>query len=142
MKTYELKKEEIIRKWHFLDATDQVMGRLACKVARLLIGKNKVQYTPHVDGGDHVIVLNCKKVRITGHKKETKTYHHHSGYIGGLKKVTYEQMLEKHPGRILEHAVQRMLPKTKIGKRMFSRLRAYEGEAHPHQAQQPKKATH
>lgn len=130
-------KNDIQRTWYVLDAQDAVLGRLASKAAQLLMGKNKPTYTPFIDTGDHVIVINAEKVRLTGNKEEDKMYRRHSGYPGGLKEVVAKRMRETRPHRMIELAVQGMLPKNKIGKQMYRKLNVYAGSKHPHQAQQP-----
>jgi len=137
MKTDFPSKSEIARKWHVLDAENVVLGRLASKVAMLLMGKHKATYTPFLDTGDHVIVINAGKVRLTGNKEEQKYYRHHSGYPGGLKEVQASKMRATRPVKIVELAVQGMLPKNKLGKQMYRKLNVYAGDKHPHQAQQP-----
>ena len=139
MSTYMAKKEEVERNWYLIDAAGQSLGRLASKIAPYITGKNKVTYTPHVDTGDFVIVINADKVELTGKKWEQKKYRHHSQYPGGLKEMTYAELLEKKPELIIEHAVNGMLPKNKLGRRMIKRLKVYSGEKHPHEAQQPEK---
>ena len=141
MKTYHAKPGEVEREWLVLDATDMVLGRLATQVAQILKGKNKPQYTPHVDTGDFVIVINAEKIRLTGNKSQTKTYYSHSGYIGGLKEVSFERMLAKHPERIIEKAVRGMLPKNTLGRAMGKKLKVYAGPEHPHAAQKPREIT-
>lgn len=141
MKTYHAKPGEVEREWLVIDATDMVLGRLATEIAQILKGKRKPQYTPHVDTGDFVIVVNAEKVRLTGNKAETKTYYSHSGYIGGLKEVSYQRMLAKHPERIIEKAVKGMLPKNTLGRAMNKKLKVYAGPNHPHAAQKPREIT-
>ena len=141
MKTYHAKPGEVEREWLVIDATDMVLGRLATQVAQILKGKNKPQYTPHVDTGDFVIVINAEKIRLTGNKAETKIYYSHSGYIGGLKEVSFKRMLEKHPERIIEKAVKGMLPKNTLGRAMNRKLKVYAGPNHPHTAQKPREIT-
>lgn len=138
MKTYHAKPGEVEREWLVIDATDEVLGRLASNVAQILKGKNKPQYTPHVDTGDFVIIVNAEKIRLTGNKAQTKNYYSHSGYIGGLREVSYERMLEKHPERIIEKAVKGMLPKNTLGRAMGKKLKVYAGPDHPHAAQKPR----
>lgn len=137
MKTVTPKIEDIERKWYIVDARNQVLGRLAAQVARILKGKHKPIYTPHLDVGDHVIIINADKVRVTGRKAQQKVYKRYSGYPGGLKEIVYEKMMEKHPERILEHAIKGMLPKNRLGRKMFKKLRVYAGDQHPHIAQKP-----
>jgi len=138
VKTYHAKPGEVEREWLVVDATDAVLGRLATEVAQILKGKKKPQYTPHVDTGDFVIVVNAEKIRLTGDKAMKKTYYSHSGYIGGLKEVSYQRMLEKHPERIIEKAVKGMLPKNSLGRAMNRKLKVYAGPNHPHAAQKPR----
>lgn len=128
---------EIARKWFILDAEKAVLGRIATKAATLLMGKHKPTYTPFLDTGDHVIVINAKKVKLTGRKEDQKMYRHHSGYPGGLKEVKAARMRETRPERMLELAIAGMLPKTKLGKQMVRKLNVYAGDRHPHQAQKP-----
>ncbi len=137
MNTQFPSKSEIQRTWHVLDAEGVVLGRLASKAAMLLMGKNKPSYTPFLDTGDHVIVVNADKVRLTGRKEEDKIYRTHSGYPGGLKEVQARKMRANRPTRIVELAIQGMLPKTKLGKQMYRKLNVYAGDKHPHQAQKP-----
>ena len=137
MKTYYAKPGEVQRDWVIVDATDMVLGRLATRVAEILKGKTKPQYTPHVDVGDFVIVINAEKIRLTGNKAAAKNYYSHSGYPGGLKEVSFERMLEKHPERIIEKAVKGMLPKNSLGRSMGKKLKVYAGPEHPHEAQNP-----
>lgn len=137
MKSYMAKAETVERKWYVIDAEDQVLGRLATQIATLLRGKHKAEYTPFVDTGDYVVVINADKIRVTGKKAQQKLYRRHSGYMGGLKEVPYEQMLEKHPEKILEAAVKGMLPKNSLGRKMFKKLKVYAGPDHPHAAQKP-----
>jgi len=137
MKTPIPSHEEIVRRWHLLDARDVVLGRLASQAATLLMGKHKPNYTPFLDLGDHVIVINAAKVKVTGKKEDQKVYRHHTGYPGGLKEIGFRKMRATHPVRIVYDAIAGMLPKTKLGKRMLRKLRVYPGEKHPHQAQKP-----
>jgi large subunit ribosomal protein L13 len=134
-------KNEIQRTWYVLDAQDAVLGRLATKAAMLLMGKNKPTYTPFLDTGDHVIVVNADHVRLTGAKEEQKVYRTHSGYPGGLKEVKAKRLRQTRPQRMIELAVQGMLPKTKLGKQMYRKLNVYAGPKHPHQAQKPVELT-
>ena len=127
----------IERKWYLVDADNQVLGRLATRVATILRGKHKPTFTPHLDVGDHVVVVNAEKVHLTGRKRADKMYRWHTGYIGGLREVTADQMLRTHPERVIEWAVQGMLPKNRLGRAMAKKLKVYRGAAHPHQAQQP-----
>ncbi|MCD6570594.1 MAG: 50S ribosomal protein L13 [Deltaproteobacteria bacterium] len=137
MKTYSAKKGEIEKKWILIDARDQVVGRLASKVASVLRGKTKPQYTPHVDVGDFVVVINADKVQFTGNKWDQKMYYRHSGYPGGLKATKAKDVLKKKPEQILKNAVRGMLPKGSLGRAMLKKLKVYSGGDHPHMAQQP-----
>lgn len=139
MKSFLAKNETVERKWHVIDADGAILGRLAVKVAMTLMGKNKPTYTPHVDTGDYVIVVNAEKVRLTGNKEATKTYQRYSGYPGGQKIIPYSRVKERHPERIVEMAVKRMLPKNTLGAHMFKKLKVYSGPEHNHAAQQPQK---
>ncbi len=138
MRTFTGKSAEIEREWYVVDAEGQTLGRLASKIAPILRGKHKATYTPHLDCGDFVIVINADKVRVTGRKLEQKTYYRHSGYPGGLKSITLQEQLNRHPERVIESAVRGMLPKNKLGRRMFKKLKVYASPAHPHEAQKPK----
>ncbi|MGN0301406.1 MAG: 50S ribosomal protein L13 [Anaerotardibacter sp.] len=138
MKTYYAKPNEVQREWLLIDAEDLVLGRLAVKAATILKGKHKPQYTPHVDTGDYVVIINADKVRITGKKATDKEYYRHSGYPGGLKCETFQEAMEKHPERVIEHAVKGMLPKNTLGRQMAKKLKVYAGAEHPHMAQQPR----
>lgn len=131
------KSPEVTRSWHHVDASDRVLGRLAARIAVILMGKHRPDYTPHVDTGDFVIVTNAAKVVMTGRKGEHRVKTSYSGYPGGLRSVSYAQILEKHPERLVENAVRRMLPKNRLGRQMFLKLKVYRGAEHPHQAQQP-----
>ncbi len=135
MKTFRLKNEEVKRTWILIDATDQIVGRLAIKVADILRGKNNPAYTPGVDSGDYCIIINCDKVKMSGKKETNKIYYRHSFYIGGLKKESYKHVMDTHPERIMEHAVNGMLPKNKLRENMMKRLKVYSGNSHPHSAQ-------
>ncbi|NLJ80479.1 MAG: 50S ribosomal protein L13 [Firmicutes bacterium] len=137
MKTYSAKPEEVERKWYLIDAENQVLGRLASQVASILKGKHKPIYTPHVDTGDHVIVINAEKIRLTGNKLQGKKYVRHSGYIGGIKTVTAGELLNRHPERLIKSAVRGMIPHNRLGRKMIKKLRVYAGDQHPHQAQMP-----
>ena len=130
-------ENEIERKWYVVDAEGKVLGRLATRVATILRGKHKPVFAPHLDVGDHVVVLNAEKVHLTGRKLQNKQYRWHTGYIGGLREVNAEKMLKTHPERVIEWAVQGMLPKNRLGRAMAKKLKVYRGAAHPHQAQQP-----
>ena len=137
MTTVMPKDEAVDRKWFLLDAQDQVLGRLATRVATILRGKHKVVFAPHLDVGDHVVVINAGKVHLTGRKMTDKVYRWHTGYIGGLREVSAERMLRTHPERVIEWAVQGMLPKGRLGRAMFKKLKVYRGAEHPHAAQKP-----
>ena len=137
MSTSIPKETEIERKWYVVDADGKVLGRLASRIATILRGKHKPIFTPHLDVGDHVVVLNAEKVHLTGRKLQNKQYRWHTGYIGGLREMTAERMLKTHPERMIEWAVQGMLPKNRLGRAMAKKLKVYRGAAHPHQAQQP-----
>lgn len=139
MKTFMAKPEEVKRKWFIVDADGKVLGRLASEVAKILRGKHKPGYTPHVDTGDHVIVLNADKVMLTGKKLEQKLYRHYSGYPGGMKEIKYRHLLAEKPERAIELAIKGMLPKNSLGRAMFRKLKVYRGSEHEHQAQQPEK---
>jgi len=135
MKTYSVKASDIERRWWVIDASRKTLGRMATEIARLLRGKNKPMYSPHLDIGDFVVVINAAKVRVTGKKAEEKIYYRHSQYPGGLKSITFAKMLESHPTRLIEHAVRGMLPHNRQGRAMLRRLKVYAGDTHPHQAQ-------
>jgi len=137
MKTHQVTPGQITRRWYLVDAEGQTLGRLASRVAQILRGKHKPIYTPYLDTGDHVLVINAEKVRLTGKKLDQKRYHHHTGFPGGLKEIPIRLMLEKHPERVIEKAVWGMMPKGKLGRAMTRKLRVYAGGEHPHQAQQP-----
>jgi large subunit ribosomal protein L13 len=139
MKSFLAKKETVQRNWRVIDADGAVLGRLAVKVAMTLMGKDKPTYTPHVDTGDFVIVVNADKIRLTGNKAEIKEYQRYSGYPGGQKIIPFKQMAERYPERIVEMAVKRMLPKNTLGAHMFKKLKVYSGPEHDHAAQQPQK---
>lgn len=137
MKTYSVKAGEIERQWFVVDADTQVLGRLATEIARVLRGKHKPTYTPHLDTGDYVIVLNAEKIGVTGKKADQKTYFRHTGYMGHERHIPFRRMQDKHPERIIEMAVKGMLPKNALGREMYKKLRVYAGTDHPHVAQQP-----
>ncbi|MGI6157022.1 MAG: 50S ribosomal protein L13 [Saccharofermentanales bacterium] len=139
MKTYMPNAGDVERQWFLVDAEGQVLGRLATKIAAILRGKHKPEFTPHADMGDFVVVINADKVVLTGKKEQQKIYRRHSGYPGGLREIPYEQMMEKHPERVLETAVRGMLPKNSIGRQMFRKLKVYAGPEHKHHAQKPVK---
>ena len=137
MKTVIPSEREIVREWHVVDAADQVLGRVASAAALILMGKHKPTYTTFLDTGDHVIVINAAKIRLTGRKESQKVYRRHSGYPGGLTETGIAQVRATRPQRIIEHAIAGMLPKTKLGKQMYRKLKVYAGDKHPHQAQKP-----
>lgn len=137
MKTHSVKADEIERAWHLVDARDQVLGRLASEIARILRGKHKPTYSPHLDVGDYVVVVNAEHVRLTGKKESTKRYFRHSGYMGGNKSIPFEQMRARRPEWIIHRAVKGMLPKTSLGRQMAKKLRVYAGPEHPHESQSP-----
>lgn len=137
MKTYTPKLHEIEARWWVVDAADKTLGRLATEVARILRGKHKPMYTPHLDTGDYVVVINASRVRLTGKKADQKTYFQHSGYMGSEKHVPFRRMLERRPERVIELAVKGMLPKNALGREIRKKLKVYPGEEHPHQGQQP-----
>lgn len=137
MKTYSPKVKDIRRAWYVVDADGATLGRLASEVARILRGKHKPTYAPHMDMGDHVVVVNAEKIRVTGGKETKKLYRHHSQYPGGLREVPYERLARKRPERVVEKAIRGMLPHNRLGRRMAGKLAVYAGPEHPHQAQQP-----
>lgn len=139
MKCFQAKKEEIDRKWWLIDAENKILGRLATKVAPILMGKTKPIYTPHVDTGDHVIIINAEKIKVSGKKEQMKEYDHYTGYPGGRKFVSFEDMMAKKPERVIEMAVKRMLPKNKLGRQMFKKMKVYRGSEHNNAAQKPEK---
>ncbi len=136
-KTYMAKPGEVQQEWYVVDATDKILGRLSTEIARVLRGKHKPEYTPHVDVGDFIIVINAEKVKVTGRKLDQKLYYRHTGYPGGLKSITLRRQLEKFPERVIEAAVKGMLPRGPLGRQMFKKLKVYAGPNHPHEAQQP-----
>ena len=138
MKTFSAKAHEVRRDWFVVDAADKTLGRLASEIARRLRGKHKPEYTPHVDTGDYIVVVNADKIRVTGNKANDKMYHHHTGYIGNMKSISFEKLQQKAPGRVLELAVKGMLPKNPLGRAMYRKLKIYPGPDHQHSAQQPK----
>jgi|SRR5690554_2077836 len=138
MKTYSAKAEEINREWFIVDAEGKTLGRMATEIATRLRGKHKPEYTPHVDTGDYIVVINAEKVAVTGNKMNAKVYQHHTGYVGNLKTIPLKEMLAKHPERVIEKAVKGMLPKNSLGKQMYRKLKVYAGNQHPHAAQEPK----
>ena len=137
MKTHIPSEGEIVRQWHVVDAADHVLGRIASAAALILMGKHKPTYTPFLDTGDHIVVINAEKIRLTGRKEEQKIYRHHTGYPGGLVEVGVRKVRSHRPARMLEEAISGMLPKNKLGKQMYRKLKVYAGAKHPHQAQQP-----
>ena len=138
MRTFTEKQADIERDWYLVDAEGETLGRLASRIAPILKGKHKPTYTPYLDCGDFVVIINAEKVRVTGRKLDQVFYHHHSGYPGGLKSVSLREQLDRYPERVLQAAVRGMLPKNKLGRRMIKKLKVYAGDEHPHQAQQPK----
>ncbi len=138
MKTFSAKAHEVVHDWYLVDATDKVLGRLASEIALRLRGKHKPEFTPHVDTGDYIVVVNVEKLRVTGAKETDKKYYRHSGYPGGITETNFGKMQDKFPGRALEIAVKGMLPKGPLGYAMIKKLKVYAGDAHPHSAQQPK----
>lgn len=138
MTTFSAKPAAVRRDWYVVDAAGKTLGRLATEIARRLRGKHKAEYTPHVDTGDYIIVVNAEQVHVTGNKRADKTYYHHTGYIGHMKSITLEKLLEKAPERVIETAVRGMLPKNPLGRAMFKKLKVYAGGTHNHAAQQPK----
>ena len=141
MKTIVAKPKEVTRDWYVVDAENQVLGRIATKIADVLRGKNKPTFTPSVDTGDFIIVVNAEKIALTGNKRADKMYYSHSGYPGGIKSITAEKLLDKKPEALIKHAVKGMLPKNKLAYHMLNKLKIYSGAAHPHEAQQPKALT-
>ena len=137
MKTFSAKAETVQRDWFIVDAADKTLGRLAVEIASRLRGKHKREFTPHVDTGDYIVVVNAERVRVTGNKAKDKIYHHHTGYIGGLKSISFEKLIAKAPERTIQTAVKGMLPKGPLGRAMFKKLKVYAGTEHPHTAQQP-----
>ena len=137
MKTFSAKAETVQRDWYVVDATNKVLGRLAAEVARRLRGKHKPEYTPHTDTGDYIIIINAEKIHVTGKKAKDKMYHHHTGYIGGIKSINFSDLQKKAPERILEIAIKGMLPKNVLGRAMYRKLKVYKGAEHGHAAQQP-----
>jgi large subunit ribosomal protein L13 len=138
MKTYSAKPAEIKRDWYIVDASGKTLGRLASHIALRLRGKHKPEYTPHIDTGDYIVVINASQIRVTGNKRTDKVYHHHTGYIGNLKSISFEKLLQKAPERVIETAVKGMLPKNPLGRAMFRKLKVFAGPHHKHVAQQPK----
>lgn len=138
MKTYSAKPNAVPHEWFVVDAEGKTLGRLASEIAHRLRGKHKPEYTPHVDTGDYIVVVNAEKIAITGNKSKDKIYHHHTGYPGGLKSISFEKLIDKAPERVLQTAVKGMLPKNPLGRAMFKKLKVYAGAEHPHASQQPK----
>jgi len=138
VKTYSVKANEIKREWYLINAEGKTLGRLASEIAKILKGKHKPIYSPHLDCGDYVIVINAEKIHVTGRKLDQKIYYRHSGYPGGLKSITLREQLAKHPERVIKAAVKGMLPKNRLGRKMLKKLKVYAGDSHPHQAQKPK----
>ncbi len=139
MKTYSAKKDEINRKWYLIDATDKPLGRLASKVASILRGKHKPVFTPHIDTGDFVIVINASKVKLTGNKKDNNVKYRHSGYPGGIKEIPLAKMMEETPEKVIHNAVRGMIPKNRLGRKIIMKLKVYKGDTHPHESQRPEK---
>ena len=137
MKTYSAKAGDVHHDWFVVDAEDKTLGRLATEIAHRLRGKHKPEYTPHMDMGDYIVVVNCEKIRVTGSKQTDKIYHHHTGYPGGIKSYSFENLIDRAPERVLQRAVKGMLPKNPLGRAMFRKLKVYAGPEHPHSAQQP-----
>jgi len=137
MTTKSTKPADVIRDWYLVDATDKTLGRLASEIARRLRGKHKAEYTPHVDTGDYIVVVNAEKIHVSGNKMKDKIYHHHTGYIGGVKSISLEKVLQTNPERVIEKAVKGMMPRGPLGRQMFSKLKVYAGTEHKHVAQQP-----
>jgi large subunit ribosomal protein L13 len=138
IRTYTPTPQDIQREWFVVDAKDQTLGRLASQIAHILRGKHKPMFSPHMDVGDFVIVINCEKIRVTGNKLDEKMYYHHSGYPGGIKSISLREQLQQHPERVIEAAVRGMLPKNRLGHQMIKKMKVYAGDKHPHEAQQPK----
>ncbi|MBT3427667.1 MAG: 50S ribosomal protein L13 [Gammaproteobacteria bacterium] len=137
MKTISAKKQTVTRKWYVIDAEDKTLGRMSTAIANRLRGKHKAEFTPHVDTGDYVIVINAEKVKVTGNKFTDKTYYHHTGFPGGIKSITFDKLIDKAPERIIESAVKGMMPSNKLSRAMLTKLKVYAGSTHPHEAQQP-----
>jgi large subunit ribosomal protein L13 len=137
MKTFSAKPDSVTHEWFVVDAEGKTLGRLASEIAHRLRGKHKPEYTPHVDTGDYIVVVNAEKVAVTGNKAKAKVYSHHTGYPGGLKSITFEKLIDKAPERVIQNAVKGMLPKNPLGRAMFKKLKVYAGAEHPHAAQQP-----
>ena len=138
MKTYSAKAESVVHDWFIVDAAGKTLGRMAAEIASRLRGKHKPEYTPHVDTGDYIVVINAEKIRVTGNKATDKIYYHHTGFVGGIKSISFEKLIEKAPERTIQTAVKGMLPRGPLGRAMFKKLKVYAGNEHPHAAQQPK----
>ncbi|PAV26058.1 LSU ribosomal protein L13P [Tamilnaduibacter salinus] len=138
MKTLSAKPETVTRDWYVVDAAGKTLGRLSTEIARRLRGKHKPEFTPHVDTGDYIVVINAGQVRVTGNKSTDKNYYHHTGFPGGIRSINFEELIEKAPERVIEHSVKGMLPKGRLGRAMLKKLKVYGGAEHPHAAQQPK----
>lgn len=138
MKTFSAKPETVQRDWYVVDAGGKTLGRLAVEIARRLRGKHKVEYTPHVDTGDYIVVVNAEKITVSGNKAKDKMYHHHTGFPGGIKSISFDKLIDKAPQRVIETAVKGMLPKNSLGRAMLKKLKVFAGPEHTHQAQQPK----
>jgi len=141
MKTFSANAQNATHNWYVIDAKDQTLGRLATAVASRLRGKHKPEYTPHVDTGDYIIVVNAEQIKVTGNKAANKTYYSHSGFPGGIKEINFTKLIAKAPERVIEHAVKGMLPKNSLGRDMYRKLKVYKGDSHPHMAQQPQVLT-
>jgi large subunit ribosomal protein L13 len=137
MKTYSARPQDVRRQWHLIDAEGKTLGRLATEVARRLRGKHKPEYTPHIDTGDYIVVINAEKIHVTGRKMSDKMYHHHTGYIGNLKSISLEKLLDRKPEKVIQLAVKGMMPRGPLGRAMLGKLKVYAGPEHPHAAQQP-----
>ena len=137
MTTFSAKAHEVTRSWHLIDASDKTLGRLASKIATYLRGKHKPEYTPHVDTGDYILVINAEKIAVTGNKRSDKMYYHHTGYVGHLRSINFNDMIKRKPEKVLQLAVKGMLPKGPLGRQMLKKMKVYAGSAHDHQAQQP-----
>ena len=141
MNTFSAKPAEVRRDWYVVDATNKTLGRLSTEIAHRLRGKHKPEYTPHMDMGDYIVVVNCEKVRVTGAKRTDKQYYHHTGFPGGIKSASFEQLIDRAPERVIQRAVKGMMPRSPLGRAMLKKLKVYAGPAHPHAAQQPQPLT-
>ena len=141
MKTISVNSETVKRDWYVVDASGKTLGRMAAEIAHRLRGKHKPEYTPHADTGDYIVVINAEKVHVTGNKAKNKLYYHHTGYIGGIKSISFEKLIDKAPERVVASAVKGMLPRGPLGRAMFKKMKVYAGDAHPHSAQQPQELT-